>query len=304
MTERELKKIKTKQRRVWSPLYIISLAVLILYAVILIGLLYWGFMTSLKDNQTDFRINVMGLPKKWKWSNYQFIMDNFNYVITDRKTGSYVRIGMLEMARNSIFYSVGCTLATVFSMYIMAYAVGRFPYKLSSIIFVTNIITMIIPIVGTGGSGIQIVRWLNFYDNFFGIFFMSAGFRGMYFIMFVNIFRTLPEGYVEAAKLDGAGNWKIFIEIITPLTKNILFTILVLNFIGYWNAYTTALLYLPSYPTIALAVWKMSTTNINSLATTPMRMCGAMILFVPTFLIFLSMHKKFLGNLQVGGLKG
>lgn len=297
------KKQDVTKKRVWSPLYVVSLIVLALYAVSFVGLLSWGFMASFKDNQTDFRINIFGLPKQWKWENYVYVLKNFFMTITDAD-GNYVKIGIPQMAWNSIMYSVGCTSVKACTTFVVAYACARYRYKFSSVIYFIVIFVMIFPVVGTGPSGIQMARRLGLYDNIFGIYFMNCHFLGMHFLIFYGMFRAFPDGYIEAAKIDGAGNWSIFLKIVTPLCVNTLLTIFLLDFIGYWNDYTTPLIYLPSYPTISLAVWTLSTTNINSLSSVPMRMCGAMILFIPTFVLFLTMHKRFLGNLNVGGLKG
>ncbi len=297
-------KQKVQQKRKWSPIYVLSLIVLILYAISLLGILLWGFWTSFKDDQTDFRINILGLPKKWKFSNYSYILENFFVTITDRETGSYTRIGMAEMAWNSIAYSVGCTIAKAGATFVTAYACARFRYKYSSVLYWIVIFTMIIPIVGNAAAQIQMTRKLGIYDNYLGVYFMNCSFTGMHFLIFYGIFKAFPTGFIEAAKMDGAGNWMIFLKIVTPLCMNTLLTIFVIDFIGFWSGYTAALIYMPSYPTIALGVWKLSTGAENSLSTVPMRICGAMILFLPTFTLFLAMNKRFLGSLDVGGLKG
>ena len=122
--------------------------------------------------------------------------------------------------------------------------------------------------------------------------------------MFHGIFRTLPMAYTEAAKIDGAGNLSILVKIILPLVRNTFFTVMLINFIGFWNDYQTPLIYMPSYPTIALGMFYMASTTENGLSTVPMRMTGAMLMLIPILVLFLCFHKRLLGNLTVGGLKG
>ena len=72
----------------------------------------------------------------------------------------------------------------------------------------------------------------------------------------------------------------------------------------YWNDYQTPLIYLPSHPTIALGMYRMSYIAINELATIPMRMTAAVFMLVPTLALFACFHKRLLGNLTMGGIKG
>jgi len=89
-----------------------------------------------------------------------------------------------------------------------------------------------------------------------------------------------------------------------PLAKNTFFTVMLINFIMYWNDYQTPLIYLPSHPTIALGMYRMSYTAINELATIPMRMTAAVFMLIPTLVLFSCFHKRLLGNLTMGGIKG
>jgi ABC-type glycerol-3-phosphate transport system permease component len=117
-------------------------------------------------------------------------------------------------------------------------------------------------------------------------------------------FKSLPMAYTEAAKIDGAGNMNVLIRVILPLIKNTFFTIMLINFIGFWNDYQTPLIYMPSYPTIALGMFEMANTRENGMSRVNMRMAGSMLMLIPILSLFLAFHKRLLGNLTVGGLKG
>ena len=96
----------------------------------------------------------------------------------------------------------------------------------------------------------------------------------------------------------------VLIKIVLPLVRNTFFTVMLINFIGFWNDYQTPLIYLPSYPTIALGMYHMASTTENGLSTVPMRMTGAMLMLIPILALFLAFHKRLLGNLTIGGIKG
>ena len=133
---------------------------------------------------------------------------------------------------------------------------------------------------------------------------MKANFLGMYFLVFYGIFKSLPMAYFEAAKIDGAGNFRILFRIALPLVRSLFFTVMLINFITFWNDYQTPLIFMPSHPTVALGMFHMATTAENTLATIPMRMAGAMLLLIPILIVFLFTHKRLLGILTVGGIKG
>ena len=117
-------------------------------------------------------------------------------------------------------------------------------------------------------------------------------------------FHAQPNAYAEAAKIDGANNYQVLFKVSIPLVKSLFGTILLINFIAYWNDYQTPLIYLPNKPTVAFGMLKLSQTIDNFYSTTPMRMTGSVLLMTPILALFLIFHKRMLGDLNVGGLKG
>ena len=294
-------KMKASDVRPKLNAFTITLLVfLIIYTVSLFTPLLWGFMTSFKA-QSEFRLNIIGLPKKWVW-NYTFVFKKFFVRVPTDEGAKKVYMGALFL--NSFVYSLGCAFTSTLIPCITAYMCARFRYKFSGIVYTVVIVTMILPVVGALPSEIRIARALGMYDRFWGLWLMKANFLGLYFLVFHGIFRTLPMAYTEAAKIDGAGNLAILIRILLPLVKNTFFTVMLINFIGFWNDYQTPLIYLPSYPTIALGMLHMASTTENGLSTVPMRMTGAMLMLLPILVLFMCFHKRLLGNLTVGGIKG
>ena len=80
---------------------------------------------------------------------------------------------------------------------------------------------------------------------------------------------------------------------------------MLIEFIIFWNDYQIPLIYLPNHPTLAQAMYQMGVKSTDQkLTKPPMRLAGAMIMFVPLFTVFIVFHKKFMGNLTMGGVKG
>ena len=117
------------------------------------------------------------------------------------------------------------------------------------------------------------------------------------------MFRGIPKDFADAAYIDGASEWQVLFRIMMPMARNTLFTVILLNFIGYWNDYQTPLLYIPSYPTMAYGLYLFSNDTTNALSTVPMKITGCMIMMLPILVLFLFFHKRLIGNLSMGGLK-
>lgn len=288
------------ERHKWSVFKVIILTGLLVYAICLFLPLLWAIITAFKT-QPDFRGNIIGLPKKWTW-NFTTIYEQFYISVTTPVGARNVYIE--EMVLNSVLYSIGCSFFGTLVPCVTAYLCARYPYKFSKVIYSVVIIVMALPIVGNLPAEISMAMSVGIYDKIWGLWLMKAHFLGIYFLVFYNMFRTIPTAYTEAARIDGAGNWTVMLQIIMPMAKNTFFTVMLINFITYWNDYQTPLVYLPSYPTAALGMYRMSYVTLNELSTIPMRMTAAIFMLIPTLVLFACFHKRLLGNLTVGGIKG
>lgn len=296
MQKENAKVLKTK----FSPFTIVLLIVLAAYVFSMFTLIGWALITSFKS-PNDFRTNAIGMPEKFVW-NYTFVYTKF-YVSVLTESGMEV-VYMETMFVYSILYSLGCAFFQTLVPCITAYLCARFNYKFSKIVYTAVIVVMVLPIVGSLPAELQMAKNTGLYDSIWGLWIMKANFLGMYFLVFYDGFKGLSMTYTEAAKIDGASNMHILLAIVLPLVKNIFFTVMLVNFIGFWNDYQVPLLYMPSYPTVAYGMYNMANTRENNLSSVPMRMTGAMLMFIPIFTLFLIFQKRLLGNLTVGGIKG
>lgn len=292
-----IKKENKKNSKV-TPLTVVLLLCLCIYVALLVLPLIWAFITSFKS-QSDYRLNILGLPEEWVW-NYSYVIENGMMPIGS--TGEYATVPL--MFGYTFLYALGCAFTNTLIPCTTSYLCARFPYKFSKIVYNTVVIVMILPIVGSLPAEVQMARTLGLYDHIWGLWLMKANFLGMYFLVFYATFKNMPLAYTEAAKIDGAGNMSVLVKIILPLAKNTFSTVMLINFIAFWNDYQTPMIYLPSYPTIAQGIFVMSQSTENGLATIPMRMTGTMIMFLPIFAVFLIFQKRLIGNLTVGGIKG
>ena len=131
----------------------------------------------------------------------------------------------------------------------------------------------------------------------------SASAQGQIFFIMMTFFSTLPKSYDEAASIDGAGHLTIFLKIMLPMAIAPLFSIFILCFISGWNDYFTAMVYLPSYPTISSGLYiyeKVSQYNMNK----PVYFAGIIMCAIPPMILFAIFRDRIMTNVTMGGLKG
>ncbi len=293
-------KVRYKKSRSGGKLSFVTvlmLILLILYSALLLGMLVWAALTSLKE-PLKFNGNRVGLPKPWYFDNLPYVLKNAEI----RKEQGVVPFG--EIVWNSALYSVGCAIVNTAVTCIVAYLCARYVCKLSKFIYGLVLVVMVIPIVGNQTSEIQMAMTFGLYDKMAGMLVMRASFLGIYFLVFYDVFASVPAALGEAAEIDGAGDFQIMVRIFFPIASNTFLTVLLINFIGYWNNYQVPMVYVPNHPTLAEYVFQISMMSKYPYSKAPVQLATSMILLLPAVAIFLLTHKRLLGNLTVGGVKG
>lgn len=277
---------------------IVIMTILVLYMLSLLLPLFWALVSSLKT-RLDYAENVFGFPRsKWAWENYATAFNHFT-----SKNGVRT-VYIEEMLLNSLIYAVGGSFLSTFVTCVMAYVSSRFKFKIGKVIYAIVVIAMILPVVGSLPSGIQITKALHLYDNYAGLLILQCSFLGIYFLVFYETFKSIPKDYSDAAYVDGAGNLMTFLRVILPMVRSTFFTIMLIKFVGLWNDYNITLEYMPSIKTLAFGLYEYTRSQDAAISTTPMRLAGSNLLAVPVILFYLAFHKRLIGNFTQGGLKG
>ena len=298
-----MKKRRLESRNKFTPLTICLFVVLVLYVLFLLGIFAWVLTTAAKDYYGDYKSltegvknNIVGWPKKFKLiENISLINDGF----TD--------FTLIDMAINTVLYALGCSLSKVIVTCIVAYLCARYENWFSKVIYTTVLISMILPIVGSQAAEIKLAQELRLYNNMLGMWVMRANFLGLYFLVFYAVFKGMPKGYYEAAKIDGANDMQVMIKVALPLAKLTFFSIFLILFIEYWNDYLIPNLYLPDYKTLSLALYHQSQSQElenTDIAKVTYVMASVLCVTIPVIIIFAIFSKRLMGNMSVGGLKG
>ena len=310
--------VNRKKRDKFSPITVAMLIVLSIYCFVLLFLLFWAFMQVFK-HPLDFSRNLIWFPSN-KAPQRGFTLINLRALIAFTQqaewmpagSGNVMRVSLIEVGINSIVYALGGSLVNATVTCLMAYLSAKYAYAYSKLIYSIVIVVMVIPVVGAQASEIEVLTMLKLYNTRFGFLILKAGFVGMYFLVFYETFKGMPMTYNEAAMIDGASDWYVMTRICMPLAVNVFTTVALITFIQYWNDYQMAMLYMPSYPTLAYFLFKVQHASNNikvdgrsyNPANAPMRMMATVVLMTPILIIFIALHEKLMGNLSIGGIKG
>ena len=290
---------KTKMSRKMDAFQVVLYVIVTIYCLSMIYVLLFGFVNSLKD-ATDYEWNnPFGLPSKefgWHFDNYAKVLSDFK-VFTLGGNEVY----LMQMFFNSLFYAVLMSLFCMATQIITAYAIAKYDFRGKSVLYGVAVVVMLLPIIGSLASEVQMAEAFNFRNNLIGVCIMKCKYPGLYFLVFYATFKGLSWTYAEAAQIDGAGHFRVFIEIMLPLIKSTVFAVFILLFIEYWNDYYTPMVFLPESPTMSYGLFLFQTDNK---ASTPVQLASCLMACLPILVVFVAFNDKIMSNVTMGGIKG
>jgi multiple sugar transport system permease protein len=199
---------------------------------------------------------------------------------------------------------LGVAVFSNYARFSCAYVAAKHPNVVTKAMHICVIFIMSFPMVGSFASTYLLLKRTGVYNNLFMYFLYSAGFTGKDFLIFYAASRGIDDAYIEAAKLDGAGYYRIQFGIVMPMLKTIILGMLLIDIISLWNSWSTPMFYLPKYPTVSYALYLFQFNTDNSVSQVPAQTAGCVMVMVPTLILFIAFRNKFIGNITLGGLKG
>ncbi|MGN1052494.1 MAG: carbohydrate ABC transporter permease [Candidatus Scatosoma sp.] len=312
-----------------NPIIIVTMAVLILYALSILLVLGWGLLTAFKSD-IDFEImgNYIGLPNSEYSREEMFRFKNFTTVFKYMGTLQYSAIfysGSTKVSHTlggagetvsfftylwyTILYTGIGSLILAIVPAVGAYMCAKYKFKFSKIQYTVYLLFMMIPIVGTYPSELAFLRATGLYDTLWGNWIQKFHFSGMYFFVYFAFYQGLPDAYAEAAEIDGASQLNVLLRIIIPLSIKMIGSVFLIQFINLWNDYQTPLLYLPTKPTLSYVVYLFSQLNSPGLSPAvkgkhPVEIAACLMLALPILVLYCAFNKKLVGDISMGGIKG
>lgn len=299
-------KVQTKfnrltSHRVWLTALMI---IFFVYVLTLVFPVVWLLLNSLKTDR-EFFDSTWALPKS-PFKNLSNYLTAFDMKVTT--TIEYREVGLPMMFLNTLYLSLVPPLFSLFFTCCTAYAYARHNFKLKGLLYTILIIPMLVNIAGTLPTTYKLIRDLGIYNNIFLIMVTGWSGAGFNFLLISSVFSNISGTYKEAAQIDGAGQWRIFLTIYLPQASNLLISMYVLAVIGAWNDYMTPYLYLPEFPTLATGIYQLRSKVEKS--RDPLyydqwpRMFAVMILSIlPVLVLFVAFQDRIMTMTSGGGIK-
>ena len=263
--------------------YVVS----ILLAVIALIPFLWMISTSLKS-----RGALMSIPIEWIPAEPTL----------DAYTEVFSRFPFLRTIGNSLLISVSYTLITLICASMAAFAFAKLRFRGSGAILSVYIATMMIPTQVTMIPLFVVMNRLGLIDSYASVILPSM-FKPFAVVLLVQQMRTIPNDYIDAARIDGAGLFQTYRKVALPLCIPTLATLAVTTFMESWNDYLWPLLMLTDRNKMTLPI-ALSTLNGQYNTEYNVLMAGSLISIIPIIIIYIAAQKQFKSGLMAGGIKG
>jgi multiple sugar transport system permease protein len=261
----------------------------------------WSVLTSLKPDNEIFAIPIKWIPSRFTFEHY---LDAFRTV------------PFLRFFGNSLYLATMGVLTNLFFGSLAGYAFAKLTFRFNKPIFRLLLAAMMIPGVVTMIPSFYVLMHLPFLggnnwmgsggngllNSFWAI--ILPGASGTFAVFFMRqFFLTLPNDMMEVARIEGAGEFRIFWQIYLPLTKPALATLGIFTFQAGWNAFLWPMIVLndPLKHTIQMGLQAFSYNHQTDFG--PM-MAGALVAILPILVLFIALQKYFVQGIAFSGVKG
>ncbi|MGJ7039789.1 sn-glycerol 3-phosphate transport system permease protein [Shinella sp. BE166] len=202
--------------------------ILLIGVFIMVAPVVVAFMTSTHE-AADIHRNGLSLT----WGGY--FTETYNTVLT-RKGGFTGEITGARMIWNSLILGVGFAAGKIILSMLAAYAIVYFRFKLGTLFFWMIFTTLLLPLEVRILPSYEVMNKLSLTNTYTGLIVpLLASATGTFY--FRQFFKSVPEELLEAARIDGAGPFKFFIDILVPLSRTMIAAIFIIMFVYGWNQY-------------------------------------------------------------------
>ncbi|MGV8979734.1 carbohydrate ABC transporter permease [Clostridium sp.] len=262
-------------------------AILAIVGSIMVFPIAWMISASFKFESDVFKMPIEWIPKNINLDNYKIAITQFPYI------NWYI---------NTIVITAGIVFVVLFIGSVSGYAFAKLDFKGKNIIFIMFISTMMIPVqvriipqfmmfnsLGIINTRLSVV--LPWMYNAFAIFLMR------------QFFSSIPNELIEAARIDGCNEYRIFLKIVLPLAKSQLSALFILAFTWGWNDYFGPLVYIsdPLKQVLSVGIASFKGQYSSNFAV---QMAGATLALIPIIIVYLLAQKNFIEGIAMSGVKG
>ncbi len=249
----------------------------------------WLTSTSLKMTGREFSYPPELIPNPVMWGNFPEVL--------------WGKAKILMLMRNTLVVCLVGVSAVALSSSLAAFGFARLPFPGRSFWFTILLATMMLPEAVTIIPRFILFRSLKWINTWLPLI-VPAFCGGAYNIFLLRqFFLTIPKDYDEAARMDGASSFRIWWQIIMPLSRPVLATVVVLNFLWSWNAFLEPLIYISNYSKQMIGVG-LTLFRGQTYSRWNLMMAGAFIQLVPVLVIFFAAQQYIIRGIVMTGISG
>lgn len=264
-----------------------SYVILIVIGLFFIFPFIWLLDTSLKSDVQIFKYPPEWIPRPILFSNY---------------TKALTTIPFMHYVWNTVKIVVFAVLGNVISAPVIGYAFSKLHWKGRDKVFILVLATMMLPFQITMIPLYSVYVKLGWINTILPL--VAPDFFGKAFFIFLmrQFFKTIPDDLSEAARIDGASELRIFLQVILPLAKPAVTTVGLFAFIWSWTDFMGPLIYLTDNSKWTISIGLSQFTSSHGLDWS-LLMAGSAMFMLPMAILFFLMQKVFVEGITMSGLK-
>lgn len=271
-----------------SPINIISMIILIAFALFFIFPFYWIVTGS-------FKIQEVAISIPPEWFPLSFTLENYKQLFVPLTRTWFF---------NSVFISISTTILVCITASLAGYALAKKDFPGVNIIFIVFVAAMALPKQVILIPLLRFITELGWIDTYQALILPAVGWPFGVFLM-KQFSHAVPKELLESARIDGCGELRTFLEIVLPIVKPGIGALAIFTFISSWNDYFSQLVFTntEAMKTLPLGVASMAQQAEFSL-NYGLLMAGAALASMPMIIIFLSFQNYFTQGVTMGAVKG
>ncbi len=274
--------VKTKKTKFWVVMIFIACC---LVALIALFPVFWLVCSSLKD-LTEYLSTTQILPKNPDWSGWLKTWNDFGF------TKYYINSGIAVL---------GGVLCAVFFNGLLAYVLAILKPAGHRIVLALVMWCLLIPPTTSFVALFVNIKKIGLTNSFLPLW-LSMGANAYWVILFKNYFESLPKDFIDAARLDGCGDFQVFTRIILPLSTPILVVVAIFAICAAWSDFLMPYLLLSGTDKETVMVKLFSFQN--SIKTNQIDIIRAVLYsIIPPTILFAIFQKQIMGGVMSGGIK-
>lgn len=247
----------------------------------------WMLGTSFKTQE-----GIFTFPPKWIPENPTFEA----YIQLFRRMAFPVHL------RNSIIVTISVTTLVLLLSSLSAYAFVKLRFRGRDKIFVLLLVTMMVPAQVTTIPVFLLLKRLGLLNNYLGLI-LPAGASAFGIFLLRQYMQTIPNSLLDAARMDGCSEFRIYLSIILPLCKPAIATLAIFTFMGTWNDFFWPLIIMTQESMYTLPV-ALANLNAGPYATKyNLLMAGSVVVTSPIILLFVFMQRYFIQGIALTGMR-